>query len=188
MRAAATVAVSLALVLASTLASRAAEPRVLVIGDSLSAGYGARAPDRGWPSLLGVPIAGEAAPGMTSSFFVGRSWRAEIAVVELGINDCRDGVPPVVFALQMREILLSVSARRIVLIVPYETGGERGSGWRPYAQSLVDLARGDPRVALVDLRPAFGAPTTRLLAPDLIHPNDAGHALIAQLVATALRT
>jgi len=174
--------------LMTAIVGHAAQPRVILVGDSVTAGWGASDAGHGWPALLGLPVAVDATPGAASSVYLGRSWSAGTVVVELGINDCAQGVPPAAYGDHMRRILANVQAGRVVVVVPYRIGLESGSSWDAYAGQLLSLAQVDPRVVLVDLRPSFGAPSTALLDPDLVHPNDRGHALIARLVALAIGT
>ena len=180
------IAIVVATSLATALVASAAQPPVILVGDSVTAGWGASDARHAWPSLLGAPARIDAAPGAPSGAFVGRSWRAETVVVELGINDYVQGVAPDVFGGRMREIVTHISAGRVVLIVPYEVALHGAAPWDAYADQLLALARTDPRVVLVDLRPVFGRLATDLLTPDLVHPNDRGHAVIARLVARAI--
>jgi lysophospholipase L1-like esterase len=180
------VAIVAVISLASALVGHAAQPRVVLVGDSVTAGWGATDAGHAWPALLGFPVRVDAAPGAPSGVYVGRSWTAGTVVVELGINDYAQGVAPEAFGGRMRQIVASISAGRVVLIVPYRVGLDGTAPWDAYADQLLTVARMDPRVVLVDLRPSFGSPATDLLTPDLVHPNDRGHALIAQLVARVI--
>ncbi|MEW6225179.1 MAG: SGNH/GDSL hydrolase family protein [Chloroflexota bacterium] len=180
------IAIATLVSLTMALVASTAQPPVILVGDSVTAGWGASDARHAWPSLLGAPARIDAAPGAPSGAFVGRSWRAETVVVELGINDYVQGVAPDVFGGRMREIVTHISAGRVVLIVPYEVALHGAAPWDAYADQLLALARSDPRVVLVDLRPAFGRVGMDLLTPDLVHPNDRGHAVIANLVAQAI--
>ena len=180
------VALAAAIMFATALAGHAAQPRVILVGDSVTAGWGASDASHAWPALLELPVQVDATPRAPSGRFLGRTWNAGTVVVELGICDYARGVAPEAFADHMRQILANITADRVVLVVPYLVGREGTSPWSAYAGQLLTLARMDARVVLVDLQPAFGNPATVLLDPDLVHPNDQGHAVIAQLVARAI--
>jgi lysophospholipase L1-like esterase len=187
-RASAFVAVAvLASMLAFAIVAAATRPAVLFLGDSVTAGYGARDAAAAFPALVDPRALVDGEPGAPSGVFVGRSWRAATAVVELGINDYVLGVSVDAYRDNMAAVLASLSADRVVVVVPYEIGARRAGTWDAYADALVAVAARDARVRVVDLRTAFGAPDTRLLDADLIHPNDRGHALIARLVAAAIQ-
>ena len=177
----------LASLIAFAFVMAATRPAVVFLGDSVTAGWGASAAAAAFPALVdpSAPVDGE--PGAPSGVFVGRSWRAGTAIVELGINDWVLGVSVATYRANMERVLASVSADLVVVVVPYAIGGTRAGAWDAYADALVAVATADPRARIVDLRAAFGPPSADLLAPDLIHPNDAGHALIARLVGAALR-
>ena len=188
MRLSAFVVVSaLASLLAFALVAAATRPAVLFLGDSVTAGWGATDLAAAFPAIVDPDALVDGEPGAPSGVFVGRGWRAATAVVELGINDYVLGVPVATYRANMERVLASVSADRVVVVVPYEIGGRRAGTWDAYADALVAVAVTDPRVRIVDLRAAFGQPGTGLLDPDLIHPNDRGHALIARLVGAAVR-
>lgn len=176
--------VALALVsLTTAVVSDAAQPRVILVGDSVTAGWGATDADHAWPAMLRLRAQVDAAPGAPSGAFLGRSWAAPTVVVELGINDYAQGVSPETYGDHMRRIVSSIRADRVIVIVPYRVGLAGSFPWDAYADRLWALSRRDSRVVLIDLRASFGAPTTALLTPDLVHPNDAGHELIARLVS-----
>jgi len=162
-------------------------PDVILVGDSVTAGWGASENDRAWPSLLRSGVTVDAIAGATSAAFLGRSWSARTVVIELGINDYAQSVPASAYGADVRLLVNSVHANRVVLVVPYLVAVDRAArSWNSYADELTSIARVDPRVVVVDLRTAFGPPSTWLLASDLIHPNDRGHAVIAHLVAEAI--
>ena len=175
-----------AITIATTLVAHAARPRVILVGDSVTAGYGASDAGHSWTALLGVPAQVDAMPGAPSGAFVGRTWAAQTVVVTLGLNDYGQRVAPADFGARMRTIVASITAEHLVLVVPYQVGSEGRAPWDAYADQLLAIGREDHRMVLVDLRPAFGNPSTDLLDAELVHPNDVGHALMARLVAQAI--
>ena len=166
-----------------------AEPAVaplVFVGDSVTAGWGASAMDRRFASIVDANAIVDAAPGATSAYFADRDWTADTVVIELGINDWVNGIRPFAFRAHVAAILRSVNAVRVILVVPYEVGGSRTGPWDVYADELIALGQSDERVTLVDLRTAFGEPSTALLGPDLVHPNDRGHLVIAAMIRRAM--
>ena len=159
-------------------------PNVLIVGDSLAAGWGASAMTlallRGWGQTSSSKASGRSLvpvprPQLGSTSRRRRAWPQRLGD-RRATQDLR--------STSRASFLDRCSSGR--LIVPYQPGGERAPGWSPYAGALLEGARSDPRVRVVDLRQPFGKPSASWLAPDLVHPNDRGHALIADLVRQAI--
>jgi acyl-CoA thioesterase I len=116
--------------LAPSLASAAAPPRLLVLGDSLSAGYGL-AHDEGFEVVLqqalqaaGHPVSmiDGAVSGDTSAGGRARlDWvladGADAAIVELGANDGLRGVDPKDMEANLAAILDALAARHIPVLL-----------------------------------------------------------------------
>ncbi len=108
-----------------------ADKSLLVLGDSLSAGYGIALADS-WPSLLGVRLAKEGYryrvvnASISGETTAGGAWRiagllAEhkpaIVVVALGANDGLRGFPPAVMRKNLQTIVAAVLAADAVPVL-----------------------------------------------------------------------
>jgi acyl-CoA thioesterase-1 len=193
---AAAVVLALGLVAASAPPARGAERVVVALGDSLTAGLGVAA-DEAWPALVDARLRREGYPyrvvnagvsGDTTAGGLRRvDWvlrnRPQVAVVALGAND------------GLRGLDTDAMERNLVAIVErLRAGGARVlvAGMRvptnygdAYTQAFRDVFPDVARRTASALMPFLldGVATDpRLNLPDGIHPNAAGHRVIAERV------
>ena len=163
---------------------------VIAFGDSITFGVGTTGANNYVSRLsgrTGVPIENAGRPGDTTGGALGRldasvlSRDPDIVIVLLGGNDILQGVP---VAQRISNITVIVERIRAdgaeVILVGV------GSGLLdPFNGALPGLASQTSSTLVPNvLDGIFGAPA---LMADLIHPNDAGHALIADRIEPALR-
>jgi acyl-CoA thioesterase-1 len=181
------VVLALILALLSATAARAAEPPViLVVGDSLSAGYGL-APEQGWVALLqqrlkkqgyGYHVVNASVSGETTDGGAQRLNRAlathkpAIVVIELGSNDGLRGLP--VSRVRANLDLMIVKARaagaQVLLItarIPTNYGVRYASSFEGIYADLVKRYR-IGSAALLDEDTALDL---ALFLPDGLHPT-----------------
>jgi acyl-CoA thioesterase-1 len=178
-----------------------AERAIVAFGDSLTAGLGVTA-DAAYPALLEARLRREGfdyrvvnagvsgdttAGGLRRVEWVLRA-RPEIVIVALGANDGLRGLP----VTALRDNLTSIVAR-------LRAGGARvllaGMRLPPnYGEAYTkEFAAAFPAVARTTSAPLLPfllqgvAGDASLNQPDGIHPNAAGHGVIAELVWRALR-
>ncbi|MCL2524030.1 MAG: arylesterase [Betaproteobacteria bacterium] len=190
----------LSLILLLAAPTTLAAKTILVVGDSLSAGYGLR-PEQAWPSLLAgrlaerrldysvanISISGETTAGGRSRLASAlRQHKPALVVIALGANDGLRGL-----ALdQMRGNLDAMIAAaqqagaRVLL-----AGMRLPPNYGPYAEQFqavfADLARARKTVLLPFLlEPLASRP--ELFLPDNLHPSAAAQPLILDHVWTAL--
>jgi acyl-CoA thioesterase-1 len=173
---------------------------ILVMGDSLSAGYGIR-PEQAWPSLLGVRLAerhldynvanlsisGETTAGGRSR--LGPALKAHqpaIVVIALGANDGLRGLP----LGQMRDNLdAMIDASRAAGAKVVLAGMRLPPNYGPYATdffvSFKNIAQ-SKKTPLIDflLEPVAGKP--QLFQADNLHPVAEAQPLILDHVWPAL--
>lgn len=174
---------------------------ILVMGDSLSAGYGIR-PEEAWPALLSVrlkqkhpdytvanlSISGETSAGGRSRLGAAlKQYKPVIVIIELGANDGLRGLP----LPQMRDNLQAMitasrqSGARVLL-----AGMRLPPNYGPYADefaaSYAELAR-KQQVALLDflLEPVAGR--NNAFQPDNLHPTAGMQPLILDHVWKVLQ-
>ena len=166
-----------------TASAFAARP-VLILGDSLSAGYGIR-PDQAWPALLAgrlaekrldysvanLSISGETTAGGRSRLAPALAERRPaVVVIALGANDGLRGLPlPQMRANLDAMIAASRAAGARVLLAGMRLPPNYGPYADEFAGVFADLARRH-KVALLPflLEPVAGRP--RLFQADNLHP------------------
>ena len=173
---------------------------ILILGDSLSAGYGIR-PEQAWPSLLdsrlaekhfdynvaNLSISGETTAGGRSRLAPAlKTYRPAIVVIALGANDGLRGLP----LAQMRDNLNAMieaaraTGARIVL-----AGMRLPPNYGPYAldfsNSFVDISR-SKKTGLIEflLEPVASQP--QLFQADNLHPVAEAQPLILDHVWPAI--
>lgn len=161
---------------------------IVCLGDSITSGVGT-SPGNAYPDLLasrlGVEIVNAGVPGDTAEDGLARldavleqdPW---LVLVELGGNDILRRVPPARTEAALRQILDRLLAARVApVLVEIETpfGGAYSAIFEKlgdeYGVPVIEDTLGE-----VLLDPALKA--------DTIHPNDQGHAVLAEAIADEL--
>ena len=175
------------LLAAAALPARAAEPPViLVLGDSLSAGYGL-VPGQGWVSLLqqrlkkegyGHRVVNASVSGETTDGGVARLDRAlathkpGIVILELGGNDGLRGLP--VSRVQSNLGILITKSRAAgaqVLLLTVSMPSNYGPQYTSSYQKIYDDLRTRYKVGVAALMSPEVALDLTYFQPDGIHPN-----------------
>lgn len=179
-------------------------PVLLVLGDSLSAGYGL-GPGEAWPDLLqqrlesvGHPyrvvnasISGETTRGgLTRLPDLLEEHRPAVVVIELGANDGLRGLPLDEFAGNLRSLVervIEAGAKPVVL--PMEVPPNYG---RVYARGFAGVYAGLPaRYPPVSLTPFFlekVVPDASLMQADGLHPTAAAQPIMLDAVWPAIES
>jgi len=179
-----------------------AQTHILFFGNSLTAGYGL-SPDEAFPAVAGQLLKGRgknvkvinaglsgetSAGGLTRIDWVLRQ-KVDVLVLELGANDGLRGLPLNQTRNNLQGIIDKVKARypkaKIVIagmMVPPNMGPEYS---RAFQQLFKELARKNQAVLIPFLLEGV-AGHAHLNQPDGIHPNAAGHQIIAQTVVKYL--
>ncbi|MBC8025095.1 MAG: arylesterase [Steroidobacteraceae bacterium] len=183
--------IQLALVLAFVGTAAAEQPQrtIIVLGDSLSAGYGVKVQE-GWVSLLAKRLASEgygyrvvnaSVSGETTQGGLARLPRAlqthkpAIVIVELGGNDGLRGLPLAASRENLRKTIeLSLAARAQVvlvgMVIPPNYGQRYGQEFRDMFATLAKKQS----LAFVPFFLDNVALEPKLMQADGIHPNAAG--------------
>ncbi|MET9018552.1 glycoside hydrolase domain-containing protein [Actinopolymorpha sp. NPDC004070] len=190
--------------------------RLLTFGHSYVAGLGASRPDRSWAATVAAhtcrPLTNRAVSGSLSAQTEEEILAAapafqptDVVVVETGINDVRlygpDPQRLSEYRSHLRTIVSHVRTAEtgrpvpVVLVAdpgiaptaweqyaPYDKGSQQVAD--EYAQAVLDVAGEFPNARAEDVRGAWSP--ARHIAADGVHPNDAGHALIADAMQAAL--
>ena len=172
--------------------------RILVLGDSLSAGFMLN-PSEAWPMLLvnklrddglQFEVTNASQSGGTTTGGLARlpphlKKKVDIFVVELGINDAFRGLPVEQIGANLQKIIdqvrdASPGVQVVIAGMQLPDYGEDGYV-RDFGQMYLDLASKN-HAALIPylLQGVGGNPALNL--SDRIHPNAAGHKLLAENV------
>jgi len=183
------------------VATSATRPRIVFLGDSLTAGYGLER-DQSVPSLIQAHLAREGyayevvnagVSGDTSAGGLSRlNWSIQgnvhVLVVELGANDGLRGLPVAAMKRNIAEIITRAQQRGIRVVL---TGMEAPPNYGPaytgeFRKAYQDLAR-EFKVIFVPfyLQGVAGIPSLNIA--DGIHPNPQGARIVEQTIWRALQ-
>lgn len=190
-----------AVVTPATKPAASARPRVVFLGDSLTAGLGVDA-DEAFPSIVGKQLEAEGIPvqivnaGVSGDTTAGGLRRLDwllkqspdVLVVGLGANDGLRGLSLAASEENLRQIVQRArgAGARVLLLgmmIPPNYGPEYATGFREIYPRLAKELK-VPLVPFV-LEGVGGNPD--LNQPDGIHPTPAGHRVVAGNVTRYLR-
>lgn len=179
-----------------------AQRRMVVLGDSLAAGYGVERGE-GWPERVAARIDKAGLPfdivnaGVSGDTTAGGLRRldwilrqpVDVLVVELGGNDGLRGIPPNSTRSNLVAIIRRTRARwpssTVVIAgmqMPPSMGAEHAETFR---KVFPDVAREEKAELIPHLLEGVGG-VPELNQDDLIHPTPAGHELVASNVWVTL--
>ena len=186
---------------AQSAASAAKRPRIVFLGDSLTAGYGLARP-QSVPSLIqarldsggyryevvNAGVSGDTSAGGLSRLDWSLSGDVQILVVELGANDGLRGLPVAAMKSNLDQIIRRARQRGItVLLTGMEAPPNYGAVYtREFRQVFHDLAQAH-KIAFIPffLDGVAGIPSLNIA--DGIHPNPAGARIVEATVWHALQ-
>lgn len=190
--------VSIALGVATLLAAEPAPKNILFYGDSLTAGYGLDdASTQAFPGLIQQKITAAALPyrvinaGLSGETTAGGLRRidwvlrvpVDIFVLELGGNDGLRGLPPAVAATNLQAIIDRVRGKNPavkIIITGMQMPVSMGEDYRQkFAAIFPALAEANQATLLPFLLEGVGGEVELNLA-DGVHPNIAGHRIVAE--------
>lgn len=170
--------------------------KIVVLGDSLSAGYGLPA-NASFPAKLGAAlkdkgiaadVVNAGVSGDTASGGLGRvDWSVpdgtDAVIVELGANDALRGIDPKVTQAALDGILKKLTDRRIaVLLAGMQSPPNMGADYaRSFGDLYITLAEKYPVVFYPFFLDGVAA-QANLNLPDGIHPNAAGIDVIVERI------
>lgn len=177
----------LCLIAAAPLSARAAEtPVILVVGDSLSAGYGLL-PGQGWVTLLqqrlkregyGYRVVNASVTGETTDGGVQRLDRAlaqhqpAVVIIELGGNDGLRGLPVSRVRANLESLIMkSRTAGAQVLLVAIRVPANYGQRYASSFQGIYNELATQYRIGVVPFLSDQIAVDLALFQADGIHPN-----------------
>lgn len=180
----------------------AANPVILVFGDSLSAGYGL-AQHQGWVSLLekkidtehypytviNASISGETTSGGLSRFASTLAkTRPSIVILELGANDGLRGLPVKNMANNLQSMVeQSKKAGAKILLLGMKIPPNYGPKYsQSFSETYTQLSK-DQKVSLVPFMLENVAAKRELIQDDGLHPNLHGQPIILENIWPSLK-
>jgi acyl-CoA thioesterase-1 len=188
---------------AQTAAPAGGPIRLLVLGDSLTAGYGLPAGQGFVPRLeaalrargrdvrvLDAGVSGDTTAGGLARLDWALAERPHAVLVELGGNDGLRGLPPRDSRASLARILDTLAARGIPtllagMVAPPNLGTEYG---REFLSTFADLAQERPEVVFYPFFLDGVAAVPALNQPDGIHPNARGVEEVVRRILPAVET
>lgn len=177
-------------------------PRILCLGDSLTAGRGVPAA-RAWPSVLGDTLRAEKWPhaeiinagvnGSTSSGAAERlqaqlAARPDVLILALGANDGLRNVDPAETKRNLAAAIDLAKANGIaVLLTGMKMPPIYGFGYRREFQETFESLAAEKQVTFLPFLLEGVALNDSMNLIDRVHPNAKGHTVVAKLVAGKLR-
>jgi acyl-CoA thioesterase I len=173
-----------------------APPRLLILGDSIGAGYGLPA-DQSFPARLAADLAARGHPviliddsvsGDTSAGGVARlddalARHPDIVLVELGANDALRAIDPKITRANLDRIIAGLTAAHVgILLLGMKAPANWGLDYQRRFDAIYPELAEKFHVALYPFLLAGVALDPKLNQPDLLHPNAAGAALIARRI------
>lgn len=177
--------------------------RILVLGDSLSAGFGLKS-SQAWPALvteklrdagLNFEIINASQTGGTTADGLQRlpahlKRKINIFILELGINDAFRGVPVLQIRSNLQTIIDRVKARnpgvRLIIAGMQLPNYSEDNYVSSFAEVYADLAAKNNAARIPYLLEGVGG-DSNLNQPDYIHPNAAGQKILAENVWRVLK-
>lgn len=186
---------------ATPTAPAAGRPRVVALGDSLTAGLGL-SPEQSWPSLvqqkidragLDVEVVNAGVSGDTSAGGLRRlDWALDgdvkVLVLELGANDGLRGLPADQLRANLSQMIATAKSRHIaVLLCGMEAPPNFGPQYtREFRKVFTDVAA-EHDVAFIPFMLQGVAGDAALNQSDGIHPNEEGTRRVADLIWQSLQ-
>jgi acyl-CoA thioesterase-1 len=180
--------------------SAPAEPRVVVLGDSLTAGLGL-AVDEAYPALLeqrltaagfryhviNAGISGDTSAGGVSRLESALEGNVRILIVALGANDGLRGLPPEQLKTNLSQIIERAQAREIsVILAGMEAPPNFGAEYTTAFHDVYPALAKHYRLPLVPFLLAGVAGIPELNQRDQMHPTAEGDRIVADTVWKAL--
>lgn len=160
---------------------------IMIVGDSLSAGYGIQ-PQQGWVHLLQKrleqqypkqhKVVNASVSGETTSGALARlpkllqTHRPDVVVIELGGNDGLRGQPPQMIQKNLANLIqLSQKAKAKVVIFGMKMPPNYGSAYSKAFENNYKVVSQQYKVKLLPFFMEGVAGNKQLMQKDLIHPN-----------------
>jgi len=185
------------LALAGEAPATAAEARILALGDSLTAGFGLM-PDQAWPvrlearlrqdgfaaAIVNAGVSGDTTAGGLARLDWALGDKPGYALVELGANDALRGLDPAEAFANLDRILARLKAARVkALLIGMVAPSNWGHDYERKFDAIYPTLAAKWQVPLYPFLLDGVALDPKLNQPDMLHPNQAGVAVIVDRMA-----
>jgi acyl-CoA thioesterase-1 len=175
-------------------------PRIVFLGDSLTAGYGLakeesvpsliqkRLKDAGYPyEVVNAGVSGDTSAGGLNRLEWSLAGDVKVLVIELGANDGLRGLPVAGLKQNLTEIITRAQARHIkVILTGMEAPPNFGSAYTSEFRDIYRQLAKEHDVVFVPFYLEGVAGIANLNIVDGIHPNAEGSRIVEKTVWTAL--
>jgi acyl-CoA thioesterase-1 len=176
---------------------KAARPRVVCLGDSLTAGYGLPSADSAYPALLedrlrkagldydviNAGVSGDTSAGGLRRLDWSLQGDVRVLIVALGANDGLRGLPPSELQSNLETIVSTAQTRRVrVLLLGMEAPPNFGAAYTRDFRAVYRRVAADREVPLIPFFLQGVAGISKLNQADGIHPTEEGQRLIADTI------
>lgn len=173
-------------------------PRIVVLGDSLTAGFGVETEENfvsllqekvraaGYPHIIAnAGVSGDTSAGGLRRVGWSLSQRTDILIIALGGNDGLRGLPPAALASNLEELI--DRARELhpevrILLAGMRMADSMGAEYAREFAAVYPAVAESREVALLPFLLEGVAGKAEMNLPDFIHPNPQGHERIADNV------
>jgi acyl-CoA thioesterase I len=186
---------------ATPLAAKAERPRVVCLGDSLTAGLGLASTDQAYPALLegrlkaagfdyqviNAGVSGDTSAGGLRRLEWSLQGDVRVLIVALGANDGLRGLPPSELQSNLDTIASTAQKRHVrVLLLGMEAPPNFGAAYTRDFRAVYRQVAADRDVPLVPFFLEGVAGVGKLNQADGIHPTEEGQRQIADTIWRSL--
>ena len=172
-------------------------PRVVCLGDSLTAGLGLSSTDQAYPALLedrlkhsgfdyeviNAGVSGDTSAGGLRRLDWSLQGDVRVLIVALGANDGLRGLPPSELRSNLEAIVAAAQKRHVrVLLLGMEAPPNFGAGYTKEFRAVYSKVASDRNVPLVPFFLEGVAGVGRLNQADGIHPTAEGQQRVADTI------
>jgi acyl-CoA thioesterase-1 len=181
--------------------SHSTRPRVVCLGDSLTAGLGLSSTDQAYPALLedrlkhsgfdyeviNAGVSGDTSAGGLRRLDWSLQGDVRVLIVALGANDGLRGLPPSELRSNLEAIVAAAQKRHVrVLLLGMEAPPNFGAGYTKEFRAVYSKVASDRNVPLVPFFLEGVAGVGRLNQADGIHPTAEGQQRVADTIWRSL--
>jgi acyl-CoA thioesterase I len=182
---------------ATPLAAKAERPRVVCLGDSLTAGLGLASTDQAYPALLegrlkaagfdyqviNAGVSGDTSAGGLRRLDWSLQGDVRVLIVALGANDGLRGLPPSELQSNLDTIASTAQKRHVrVLLLGMEAPPNFGAAYTRDFRAVYRRVAADRQVPLIPFFLQGVAGIGKLNQADGIHPTEEGQRRIADTI------
>lgn len=175
------------------------DPTVLLLGDSLSAGYGVE-PSKSWPhklsnklaefniSLINASISGETTSvGLNKLPNLLNEYKPKLLIIALGSNDGLRALPIQLIKNNLNKmIMLATESNSTIALIGFKMPANYGNYAIQFSKIFPDIAKDNPSIIYIPFFLEDFADDLSYFQSDTIHPNEKAQDIIFDAVYSKL--